>query len=344
MRVTSKKLSHLSLGVLISFGLFACSNSNDSSSTDSASSDGMGVGEGSTNGATTGGTDTGGTDTGGTDTGGTDTGGTDTGGTDTGGTDTGGTDTGGTDTGEASGGDGTGPGAGGCVTIARPEVGLKVKIEARDGDDSAGVVVTIERLITAFSNTSLTSETTTTSSFRDTEDGITITYNSTSSDTSTETFTIVDNYVRTTKSISTDVSTSTVTSTSDQFPGTTTNITTSSSTSYDPYQQFAIDEVCEGDNWESTYTSTTTSERNGTASPPETTNDSEKYIVEAVNVPLTTAAGPLNTVRLLAEDGDSKDNIWIDIDSGVYVFAKSESLSDPDDTSTVQVIEISRGN
>ena len=74
------------------------------------------------------------------------------------------------------------------------------------------------------------------------------------------------------------------------------------------------------------------------------TNESEKYIVEAVNVPKTTAAGTFTTVRWSIEDADGKETIWIDIDSGVTVSSQSEDLSDPTSMVTIEVTEISRGN
>ena len=221
----------------------------------------------------------------------------------------GGTDNNGNSNGENGGGTGTA----GCVNFPRPVVGQKTKtaFKAADGTE----VFVDEETVTAISDTSITTEST---SFG-------------SSTTTTDTFTIDDNFLYLTKS--------TITNSTQNLPGgielpagiafpTSTDVIT-----YEPYIRSPINSVCEGDVGElPAYTETS---QDGVEQ-----NNSANYTIEAVNVPKTTAAGTFNTFRGVVDDGEGKVTFWIDTATGVEVVKQIDVLSNPSQSVSIELIEI----
>ena len=315
-----KKISYLSLGVLISIGLFSC-NGNKSTHTGIVGTSwgdtkiGISSGSGTAN-------DTGtGTDT-------------------LADTET---DTG-TDTGTGTGtGAGSGTGTGGCVNFPRPVVGQKTKTEFKgageglddivvgEGIDDVSVSSITEVTVTAVSDTSitqrienlpLTSSITTPSLPSGSAD---LLPSATSTSIETETFTIANNYRDITKSTSTTTSIF-------SFGGIETETEDETETTYDPYFRRPVDRVCEGQVWDSTYTIIEEGED------PEQV--SLNFTIEAVNVSRTTPAGTFNTFRVLGESGESTGTVWIDIATGVEVFRQSQPVDDSSISVTWELIEI----
>ena len=85
-------------------------------------------------------------------------------------------------------------------------------------------------------------------------------------------------------------------------------------TSYTPFQRVPVDKVCEGQTWTTVYTEKEEGE--------VAVNHSKTYIIEAVNVSKTTAAGTFNTFRVKQEDVDVFGTSWIDIKSGYDVLSE----------------------
>jgi hypothetical protein len=193
---------------------------------------------------------------------------------------------------------GTGAGTGGCVNFPRPLVGQKVTLELKN--DSSTVVISAEREITTVNDTSITEE------INSTVAGIT------TDSIYTETFTIANNYRDITRSTNTTFGITTV-------------------LDYTPYQRIYIDEVCEGQTFNSTYT---------TSSPGGDIQHSEIYVIEAVNVSKTTAAGTFNTFRTFTEENEAKGTAWIDTATGITVFLEFEGISSPSSSGTRELIEI----
>jgi hypothetical protein len=193
-------------------------------------------------------------------------------------------------------------GSGGCVSFPRPVVGQKIKLELKS--ESSPLVITTERLITAFDSTSIEED------FKVTTSGIT------TESKLIENFTIANNYRDITKS-------------------TITTLGITSVTTNTPYERVFADEVCEGQTLSSTFTETTTPGN-------ETLQRSVNYIIEAVNVSKTTAAGTFNTFRVKTEESDTVGTSWIDIATGVQVFGEFEDINNPATAGTLELVEFNQ--
>jgi len=90
-------------------------------------------------------------------------------------------------------------------------------------------------------------------------------------------------------------------------------------TTYSPFQRVMIDEVCEGQTWTTVYTEIKEGE--------PAISHSKTYIIEAINVSKTTAAGTFNTFRVKIEDIDVVGTAWFDIASGYDVLSEFTDLS-----------------